>query len=82
MGLNKWPGLLDSDNCVLISLSQSRNRASADEKGASTALIAVLINVSRMSILSSSRESSSLSNGKESINGGFMSPSNGVGDSK
>ena len=82
MGLNKWPGLLDSDNCDRISLSQSRNRASADEKGASTALIAVLINVSSMSILSSSSESSSLSNGKESINGGFISPSNGVGDSK
>ena len=53
-----------------------------DEKGTSTALIVVLISVSRMSILSSSSDPSSLSKGKESIRGDLESPSKGEGESR
>ena len=73
-GLNRWPGLVDFTNWVLITLSQSLSSITTFTNGISEPLIIVLIIVSNMSMRSWSMFCISLSNGKSSIFGVFTSP--------
>ena len=79
IGLKRCPGLVDFDNCDLVTYSQSLRTARADKNGNSVSFSTVLTIVSSMSILSWSTDSSTLSRGNESRIGGSLIDCNSRG---
>ena len=63
IGLKRCPGLVDFDNCDLVTYSQSLRTARADKNGNSVSFSTVLTIVSSMSILSWSTDSSTSQEG-------------------
>ena len=82
IGLKRWPGEPAWDSCVLAILSHSRSRVRAGTKGSWLSLSMLLIRVSKISILSSSKLPRSLSRGKDSMVGASGLESIGQGSTR